>query len=240
MTDTAVPSQTTAKFDNTVRLVDQKFRFKQDKLGNTRPTVEIKDVPVPSVEGLEQILNQGRDAYVAIGQKRFSDGKTQTEESLKLAKVAGKGLELILEVMQDQVRGVAAGIIGDDLAASQDNFPFAKLSWEAIANMERADRRSVTIPDETWLSFAADYIAIMPAITNKTKEQVELATQVYAKKLTPIKSNKEAIQKLQGQLGLYMEHTKSGEDFAAILDLLIRRADNYMKVDETPILAENL
>lgn len=187
------------------------FRFKKDKLDVKRPNVELKQVPVPSVKGLAAILNKG-----------------------------GKGAELLIEAAYDVVRSVVAGIVADDKNVSDANFPWSKVSWDAIANMEKADRRSVTISDETWADFVTEYMAIMPALTNKGKDAIELATQVFVRKLVPVKSNKEALTKLQGQLAIFMENTKKGEDFSDILELLVRRLDNYLKADEPQILAENL
>lgn len=200
----------TASFDNTVDMKEVAFRFKKDKLGNKRDNVELK-LPVPSVEGLQKIIATG-----------------------------GKELDLLLETVADQVRSVASGIVGERLDISQENFPFNDISWTAIANMERADRRSVVISDETWAAFGQDYIAVMAPVSGKSTTMLETAVQVYMKKMVPVKTNKEALAKLQGQLGLYLEHTKSGEEYAEILELLTRRIENYLKADEPQILAENL
>jgi hypothetical protein len=99
--------------DNTVDLKEFKFRFKKDKLGNQRPTVELK-LPVPSVEGIVSILERG-----------------------------GKGLELLLDVVSDTIRSAAASYVADDEKISQTSFPVEKILWEAIANAPRAERRSI-------------------------------------------------------------------------------------------------
>lgn len=200
-------------FDNTVEAKDAKFRFKKDKLGAKRADVELK-ILVPSLEGIKKILESG-------------DKKQQ---------------DLLLEAIYDVTRDVVGGWVGDDPEASQKNYEANadKYSWAAIANMERADRRSVSIPEETWLAFAEDYQAVMPAVSGKSKEAIDTAVQVYLKKMTPVKTNKKALQVLETQLGIYMENTKKGEEFVDILDLLTRRVTNYLKADEPQILAENL
>lgn len=211
---TPVPATTgvavNPSFDPTVEVKDAVFRFKKDKMDYKRPNVELK-IPVPSVIGLKEIMEKG-----------------------------GKGLELLVETAYDVVRSVAADIVANNKEISQENFPFSQISWEAIANMERADRRSVTIPEETWTGFATDYMNIMPGVTGKNKEAIELAVAVYLKKFSQVKTNKDVLKKLQEQLGLYMEHTKNGDEFVEILELLTRRVENYLKADEPQILAENL
>lgn len=103
----------TPNTDATVDLKEFKFRFKKDKLGNQRPSVELK-IPVPSVEGIVAILEKG-----------------------------GKGLELLQEVVADTVRGALAGFVADDEKISQATVPFDKLTWEAIATAPRAERKSI-------------------------------------------------------------------------------------------------
>lgn len=92
---------------------EMKFRFKKDKLGNQRPSIELK-LPVPSAQGIVSILTTG-----------------------------GKDLEFLLDVVYDTIRSVAAGIVGDDENISQETFPLDKLDWHSIATAPRAERRSI-------------------------------------------------------------------------------------------------
>lgn len=103
----------TPNVDKNVDVKDFKFRFKKDKLGNQRPSVELK-LPVPSVEGIVDILQKG-----------------------------GKGLELLMDVVADTIRSAAASFVADDEKISQESFPLDKISWEAIATAPRAERKSI-------------------------------------------------------------------------------------------------
>ena len=103
-----------ANVNEAIELKAMKFRFKKDKMGNQRPTFELKDVPVPSVAGIIAILEAG-----------------------------GKELKLLQEVMHDTVRYAAAQIVGDDEKITQASFPFSKITWTAIANQERAERTKI-------------------------------------------------------------------------------------------------
>jgi hypothetical protein len=192
-----------------VSLVEMKFRFKKDKMGNQRPTVELKNVPVPNENYVITILEKG-----------------------------GKELKLLMEVMASTVRSAAAAIVSDDEKITADNFPMEKVSWEAIANQERAER--ATISQETWEAFAKEYLEIMPALTNKTPEQLGNAIQVYLKKFAIIKTNKKVLEKLKEQLTIFVENTKNGEDFADIIELLQGKLELYLNSNDVELLVANL
>lgn len=196
-----------------VSLVEMKFRFKKDKMGNQRPTVELKDVPVPNENYIIEILEKGPVAR-------------------------NKELKLLLEVMAGTVRSAAAAIVSDDEKITADNFPMEKVSWEAIANQERAER--ATISQETWEAFAKEYLEIMPALTNKTPEQLGNAIQVYLKKFAIIKTNKKVLEKLKEQLTIFVENTKNGEDFADIIELLQGKLELYLNSNDVELLVANL
>lgn len=203
-------TEVTANFDKTVDQKDFTFHFKKDKLGNKRPSVELK-LPVPSVEGIVAILEKG-----------------------------GKELELLQDAIYDVIRGQAAGIVSDDEKISQATFPVAQILWSAIANMPKADRRSSAIDATVWEAFAKDYIETMPSVTGKSVEAVTNATVVYLKKFSIVKTNKDVISKLKDQLALYLEHSKNAEQFAEILDLLTSKADSYLNANDTELLIQNL
>ena len=201
----------TAIVANTNDLVVQKemrFRFKKDKLGSQRATVELT-LPVPSVKGIVSILEKG-----------------------------GKSLDMLVEVVADTMRSYAVGIVGDKEDISQENFPFDQFTWDYLANMPRAERK--TIDEAIWKGFVEDYIAVMPGVTNKTVDAVTAATTVYLKKFSIVKTNKGVLGKLKEQLGLYMEHSKKAEEYAEILELLLGKVEAYLKADDVELLIANL
>jgi hypothetical protein len=199
-----------ANHDDTVETKDFNFHFKKDKLGNKRASVELK-LPIPSVQGIISILEKG-----------------------------GKGLELLQEAVYDVIRGQVAVIVSEKEDISQANFPVANISWESIANMPKSDRRSSSIAEETWEAFAKDYIETMPAVTGKSVEAVTNATVVFLKKFSIVKTNKEVIRKLKEQLALYVEHTKQGDNFADIIELLNNKAESYLGANDVELLVANL
>lgn len=203
-------TEITANYDKNADVKDFAFHFKKDKLGNKRASVELK-LPVPSVEGIVAILEKG-----------------------------GKELELLQDAMYDVIRSQAAALVSDDEAIKQETFPVGKISWEAIANMPKADRRSSSIDQAVWEAFAKDYIEVMPGVTGKSAEAVTNATVVYLKKFSIVKTNKDVLGKLKEQLALYLEHSKNAEQFAEILDLLVSKADSYLQANDVELLVSNL
>lgn len=209
-----IPADILAKFDNRFEQKENVFRFKKDKLGAKRPNVEIP-LLVPSVEGVVDILTRG-----------------QTPEGKK-------ELDLLMESLFDVVRGVAAGIVADNENITAENFPYDKITWSAIANMPKTDRR--TGPEaEVWEAFAKDYIAIMPGLTSKSVEAVTNATIVYLKKFSLVKSNKKVLNQLKEQLAIYANNSKDAENYEEILSILNDKADAYLKSDEVENLVANL
>jgi hypothetical protein len=215
---------TTADNTNVQELVDPqklfdekefKFRFKKDKLENQRPSIEVK-LAVPSFDGIVSILSNAK-----------------TEEGKK-------EYDLLLDAMYEVIRSGALEKISNDEKLTSENFPFGEVTWKAIANQDRADRRASSIPVELWNEFATDYISIMPALTNKSPEAVTNATIVYLKKFSQVKQDKKSLEKLKEQLAIYTQNTKRGEDFVEILDLLQRKVDVYLKADDVEQLIANL
>lgn len=182
------------------------FRFNKDKLGNRRNTVKCESVPTPSAQGIIKILETG-----------------------------GKQLDLLLEVCANTVRSTLSEFVGEDEAFDPNNFDYSKISWEAIANMSKEDRRSSSIPSEVWEAFVNDYISVMPGLTGKSVEQITLATEIFVKKMAPIKSRKLALGKLKEQLALYSQ-TPRAEEFSDILELLTRRTNTYLEADDPATL----
>jgi hypothetical protein len=212
-TETPVEQKTTitAGVNPLIDFQKAAFRFKKDKLGNIRPKVELENFPVPSIAGIIAIIEKG-----------------------------GKELDLLRESIYDTVRGVVADWVGSAEENNEKTFDPNAFTWEKIANMPKEDRRSVSIDPETWKAFAEDYIEVMPGVTNKTKENVANAVEVYLKKFSIVKTNKPVLKKLQEQLGLYMEHSKKAEEFQEILDMLQRRIETYLAQDDVQALIANL
>ena len=201
--------QIESKLDNTHSMQEFNFRFKKDKLGNQRAAIKMQG-PVLTAEGVAQILTSGDE-------KQFS---------------------LIQEACYSIVRDTLAGFVSED-SFNPDTFDISKLFWQNIANMPKEDRRSSTIPEEQWTAFVADYCAVMPSVSGKTADQVKNATDVYIRKMLPVKTNKKLTEKLKEQLSLYSAQP-SAEQFSDILELLVKRCDTYLAADDMQQTLANL
>jgi hypothetical protein len=202
-------SEVQSNIPKTFALKEFTFRFKKDKLGNQRPTVKM-NAPVPTADGIIEILQKGDE-------KQWS---------------------LVEEAMYDVVRATFAGYVAEE-SFNPETFDTSKLFWQAIANMPKEDRRSSNIPEEQWTGFVASYMEIMPSVTGKTPEQVKNATEVFIRKMVPLKSNKKMIEKLKEQLALYSQQP-AAEQFSDVLELLLKRCDTYLQADDLAAIVGNL
>lgn len=206
-----------ANFDALIDIVPVKFNFKktadtEDEFGNKiegtkRPSLEL-DLPVLSVEGI-----------------------------IKVMEVGGKELELLREAVNDVIVARARQIINDDEAITADSFPYAQLTWEAIANLPKAERRGGGISKETWAGFVADYIAIMPAAANKKIEAVQRAAKVFEKKFADVKTDKPVLKLLRDQLTIYINHSPNVEQFEECVSFLVNKANTLIEADSSNLLA---
>jgi hypothetical protein len=204
-----------ANFNNTVDVSDVSFSFRTvedsvTKEKTKRPSVTIP-IPSPSVEGIIAILQNGTDKP--------------------------KELQLLLDAVADVVRSMARDIINENEGITADNFPYAKLAWEVIANMPKEERRGGGIPKELWEAFVADYVLVMPGITGKTKESCELASRLIATKFASIKNSKPHLAKLKELIGIYTVQAPQAGEFADCIEFLNKKADRFLSMSDADLLA---
>lgn len=207
-----------ANFNNLVDVKETNFFFRKvtnevknpdgtvSKVETKRPTVTIP-LPIPSVEGIVEILQAG-----------------------------GKQLDLLLEAVAGVVIEQAREKVNENESINADNFPYADLAWEKIANLPKAERRGGGISKELWDDFEADYVAIMPALTGKKKEAVEMAAKVFKTKFAGATTNKPVLKLLEGQLALYAANTTQGETTLPCIEFLQGKLEKLLNTDETNLL----
>ena len=201
-------------FDNKLDYKEAKFGFrkvtdKETGVETKRATVELSKIPVPSIEGIVAILETG-----------------------------GKALELLQEAVADVVLSRARDYINENESVTSENFDYAILDWNAIANLEKEDRRS-GISKETWEDFAKDYVEIMPAVSSTSSEQCANAAKIFVGKFASIKTKKDVIAKLKLRLAMYAEHSPKASEFAEVIDVLFKKADKLIEAKEVS-LEDNL
>jgi len=201
-TTTHTVAATPADHNPLVDYVDLKFTFREDKMGDKRAPIEVK-VPVPSIEGIAEIYNQG-----------------------------GKGTDalksLVVNAIQDHIRG----LLNEDATITSENFPFEKATWDSFVNTPESERKGRGIAKEVWEGFVADYVAQMPAVTGKKTEQVEYAAKLLFQKFQPVKTDKDVISLLKNYLSIYLNQTPNAEQFTECVKFLVEKADTLLAAED--------
>lgn len=196
--------------DVEVKPVAFKFKKSKDKdtgLETVREAVELA-VPYPSAVGL-----------------------------VKIIEVGGKQLELLMEAAESVINSAVRDHLNEDYKLNATNFPYDKVSWEAIANLPKAQRRGGGIPKEVWEAFGTDYCEVMPAATGKNLEQVGNAAKILMGRLSNVRTNKPVLEMLVQQLAIYAGATQNLEDFQEVIDFLADKADSYLNLSDEDLLA---
>lgn len=185
-----------------------KFNFKKDKeLGTKRPSVELT-IPVPTIDGVVDILTRGVE----------------------------KEVNLLMDAIRSVVVDQARQQVNDKEDITQDSLNLDSLTWEAIANMPPAARRGGGIAKEQWEEFGKDYATVMPAVTGKTAEQIGNAVKILLAKFQPIKTNKKVLSFFQEQIALYAANTPNAEDYQENIEFLNNKVEELLKADEASLL----
>lgn len=191
-----------------VALLATKFNFRKDKeLGTKRPSVELA-IPVPTVDGIVEILKAG-----------------------------GNQLSLLQDAIFDVIYDQARVQVDADEAITQNTLDLTKLSWEFIANMPKAERAGSGIAKEVWEDFGKDYIEVMPGVTGKTAEQIGNAAKLLVAKMQPCKTNKKIVSFLKDQVAMWFANTPNAENFADVYQFLDKKAETLLQADDSALLA---
>lgn len=216
MTDTQ-----TNDLQNPTPLVDKKeftFSFRKTKDETTgveskRDAVTAK-LEIPSVEGIIEIIRGG-----------------------------GKGLELLQSAVENQIVDFARSLLSDDSSITTDNFPYDKVSWDVIANQPESERRGRGIPKELWEDFIKSYIEQMPAILGKPLDNIKKQASILAQKFQPLRAHEkknEILPNFVNVLTLYANNVPEAEQYSAILEFLVKKAEQFMEQDNAADLEKNL
>lgn len=202
-------------------LIDSKpfsFNFRKTKDPETgvetkRETVEV-NLPVPSVEGIVKMLENG-----------------------------GKELEQLQSAVESTMVEFVRSLLNDDATLTSANFPIDKVTWEAIANQPETERKGRGIAKEVWDGFFESYLESMPAIIGKPVDTVKKQVSHLTNKFQILKTHErknELLPKFIEMLTLYVNACPDAEQYSAPIEFLIKRAEDFMNIDKSADLAENL
>ena len=203
--------QVEANFDNLIDKVVVKFNFRKVKddvtgIETRRKSVEL-ELELLSVEGIIEEFQAG-----------------------------GKRLDLLVEAVREYQINRARELVSENESVTQDTFDQTMISWEAIANLPKSERRGGGIAKETWEDFAKDYLAVMPAATGKTTEQISNAAKILLNKLQAVKTNKPVLSFIKDQLAIYLNTSPSAETYSDCVQFLSEKVDTLLKASDTSLL----
>lgn len=204
-------------FDVDVKPINFTFKKSKDKDTGIETVRNAVQLPIPyvSVQGLIDIIE---GASVEDGQPN-------------------KGLALLMEAAEGIVNTAARNILYEDTALNAANFPIERISWEAIANLPKAQRRGGGIPKEVWEAFATDYCEVMPNATGKTMDQVAGAAKILQSKFSAVKTNLPVLNLLVEQIAVYADSSENAGDYTDCIEFLLEKADTLLNVSEEELLA---
>lgn len=161
-----------------------------------------------------------------------------TEDGLVEALMDEKQRALVLEAVNDIIKKAASEQVNDDTKPvnTQEELDLSKLTLEFIANLPPAARKGGGISKEIWEEFAKDYIAIMPSVTGRELEKVQLAATIMTKRLQPVKYQKKLLTFVAEQLDLWFTNTKNKEEFMEVYEFLSEKAKEFLEADESKLL----
>lgn len=223
----------------------------QPAAGGAAPLIAVPTEPKESAFHFKKEKIKDSDGKVIGEGKKHPSLKLQvqvpTDEGiLAIIQNGGKQLELLRDVIRETMEGQARLRINDlkeklkpeeELKAEQVNV--SDITWDAIANMPKTDRRSLGLSQEDWDSFFADYRAIMPKVTGKDADRIEKHVQLFSKKFQPCRNDKKALSILKDVLTLWAANTSTMEENAEVYEYLSKRVDVLLS-EEEKVLAEAL
>jgi hypothetical protein len=156
------------------------------------------------------------------------------EGVINILQGSAKGLELLNEAIESVIND-AARVILADTSLTAATFPYDKVSWEAIANQPKSERKGA-LPKELWIAFAVDYSTVMVEAAGKTEAQVAKAVAILIGKFQAVKTNKPVLSLLTEQLAVYINNTEKAEEFTPIVSFLLDKADQYLNATDAELL----
>lgn len=186
------------------QIVKSTFRFRKDKEGFQRPTVEV-DHPAPTIAGLIHYLQSDQEAHKKV------------QELL---------VDLATTAISQQLRSKVDANTEFDQVAADALVEDGELTLEFIANMPKRERNVISKDDLE--AFAKLYVQVMVTRGGLEQKRAENAGSLMAQRFNPVRGDVQLLQGLQGRLGEFMEHANEEEvgEFQATIEYLVSRLDD--------------
>lgn len=165
---------------------------------------------------------------------------TSVEAIVAILEKGGKELAMLQDAIEVIINDQVRELLYADTSINASNLDYSKCTWEYIANIPAAERKGNGIPKAAWEAFAADYLAIMPAVMGVEESKVAAAVKLYLGKLQAIKTNKPVLNAVIELLGMYAEKSPNAADHAECLSFLLDKASSFLNTDDSTLLANLL
>jgi hypothetical protein len=196
--------------------VEMKFHFRTEKIRNEKNEVIGEGKKHPEVKAVLPIPSK--------------------EELIDFIAAGGKEYEFLQEAVQDQIKLAARAMINDfrdnnpDKEVTPDVFDLSKLTFTAIANMDKRDR-APEIPEEVWNAFFEDYKAVLTQL-GQAPERVQKHVVLFKSQFRTARYDKPALSILKDRLNMWASKTENMEDHEDCFNVLNNKLDKYLKADE--------
>lgn len=152
----------------------------------------------------------------------------------------GKEAAFLREVIADSIKLAARGQINEYREANPDGvvtpaiFDLTKLTFSAVAAMEKADR-ATDIPEEVFNSMFEDYKQVLSGL-GTPPERIAKHIVLFKNQFRVARYDKPALNILKDRLNLYAAKTENMEDNKEVFELLVNKIDKYLKADEKKLV----
>lgn len=146
----------------------------------------------------------------------------------------------VMRLIRDDAIAAARIQVGDEdkPVNSQDELDLSKLTLDYLANQPESERRGGGIAKEVWEAFEKNYVAVKVAM-GKEVEKASNAAKIFVKKLQPVRTQKNILNFLKGELDTWYQGTdkEAQEEFSGVYEFLVTKVDTFMKIDDAALLA---
>jgi hypothetical protein len=206
MSDTQLASIPEAAY--TPEVVNFSFRSKEENGVKTKRETLKFDIPHITWTGLTQALS--------------SDPKVR---------------EFMISVVNNEIDNAVRAQLNDNEKLSKaEELDYTKLNLVYLANQPKSERAGNGISQDTWKAFQQDYISVMPALINRSAEQIATAAKVFTQRLQPVKTNKPVLSKLEEYLTVWFTNTETPEDFADVFTFLSEKIKVFLNTSDEDML----
>lgn len=187
---------------------------------------------------MAQTIAQKFNFRTVNGVKRESIELSFPALTLQEAIDAGeKSIAYLESMIANEFSAAIRNILSEDLTITgQDNFPWNKLTWDAIITETESERKGRGIPKETWDDFIADFLHVMGSCSSKSETQLKNVASMIKAKLVPVKFNKPVLEKfLTDYLAIYVQSATRLEEFSDVVEFMQNKATEFLTLDQASL-----